>query len=221
MNESVDRAALRDRFARACAAIGAERGVDAGFDRLREAYGEPHRRYHTLAHVEACLAWLDWCWSLAERPHEIVLAIFFHDAVYDPRAHGGENEARSAALAEAVLSGAGGEPGAIARVAAMVRATAGHDAGGDDVDTALLVDIDLAILGASPRAYARFEADVRAEYAAFDDATYAAGRAQVLTALRMRAPLYVTPVLAEQLTARARRNLDAAIAEHAARAAAA
>ena len=34
---------------------------------LIEAYGEPHRRYHTLAHIEHCLAMFDQSKSLARR----------------------------------------------------------------------------------------------------------------------------------------------------------
>ena len=68
-------------------------------------YAEPHRRYHTVAHLEAVAdaLFLD----LAADPVCVELAAFFHDAVYDPRAPRGANESASAALAEADLRSLG------------------------------------------------------------------------------------------------------------------
>src|SRR5215468_11201043 len=76
-------------------------------------------------------------------------AIWFHDAIYDTRRN--DNEEQSAALAAARLAGTTDE-GRVARIAAMIRATAGHtmpafaDAAAER-DCALFLDMDLAILG--------------------------------------------------------------------------
>ena len=82
--------------------------------------------------------------------------------MYDPRA--GDNEERSARLAERVLGSSAGTRTAGGRSAAMVRATAAHVAAADD-DTAVLLDADLAVLGAEPAAYQAYVTGVRAEYA--------------------------------------------------------
>ena len=64
---------------------------------LINAWAEPHRHYHDPRHLGECLAlwvrWRDGC----ERPGEVALALWFHDAVYDPRS--GSNELNSAAWA--------------------------------------------------------------------------------------------------------------------------
>lgn len=64
------------------------------------------------------------------------------------------------------------------RVAARVLATAGHAA--EAPDARLLIDVDLAILGVEPEAYARFEEQIRQEYAWVPDDRFRAGRAEVL-----------------------------------------
>jgi hypothetical protein len=66
---------LRERFFRAARAAGAAEPSDGVFEELVARYREPHRRYHTLAHVDRCLAWLDWFSGSAERPHEVELAL--------------------------------------------------------------------------------------------------------------------------------------------------
>ncbi|MFC7649136.1 HD domain-containing protein [Streptosporangium lutulentum] len=88
-------------------------------------YGEPHRRYHTTAHLEAVLAHVDTLAEHAENPDLVRLAAWFHDAVYDPRR--GDNEERSATLAERVLPELGLPAEAVATVARLVRLTVTHD----------------------------------------------------------------------------------------------
>jgi predicted metal-dependent HD superfamily phosphohydrolase len=110
-------------------------------------YGEAQRHYHTLKHIAVCLGWLATHASFAQRPAEIALALWFHDAVYDPRAS--DNEARSAELARERLGALGVGTEVTERIAAQILATREHLAAGD-ADTQLLLDIDLSILGASP-----------------------------------------------------------------------
>jgi predicted metal-dependent HD superfamily phosphohydrolase len=98
-------------------------------------------------------------------PTAVQLAIWFHDAVYDPRAS--DNETRSADLAVDLLSSIGVPGSVIEKVVRLVRATAHLSSGvpPTDRDTATLLDADLAILGSSPARYQRYAADIRKEYA--------------------------------------------------------
>lgn len=183
-------------------------GDDAWRDRLLASYAEPTRHYHTLRHLAECLALCDDVAHLAERPGEVAIALWFHDAIYLPLAT--DNEARSAAWAGAALAAAGAEPDVVARVAALVMATARHDAP-DDVDTALVIDIDLAILGAAPARFAEYERQIRAEYAAVPPALFGEKRRAVLARFLARPALYTTPALRARFEDQARANLQRAV----------
>jgi len=175
--------------------------------RLRAMYGEPHRRYHTLAHVEALLRWLTQWQSLAREPRLIDAAIWFHDAVYDTRRS--DNEQRSAELARVELAALGWSAPDVERVAALVLATQHHQADAGDTDAWLFLDLDLSVLGQSPVHYAAYAAAIRAEYGWVDEARYREGRSAVLRSFLDRAAIYRTPELHAAWEAAARVNLAA------------
>lgn len=175
---------------------------------LRARYAEPHRRYHTVEHLEEALAVVaDLGGSEA-----VELAVWFHDAIHDPASSPGESEARSAALAVERLTALGADPVLVAEVERLVLLTAGHEVAAGDADGAVLADADLAILGAPPERYARYAADVRAEYAHVPDDAWRTGRAAVLEGFLGRPRLYRTEAAHRRWDAAARRNLAAELA---------
>lgn len=177
------------------------------FDELAEAYSESHRYYHTAEHIAECLCWLDQHRDFAERPAEVEVAVWFHDAIYDPSRD--DNEARSAELQRRAALRAGIASATAERIARLIRATEPQDAVGGDA--ALFADIDLSILGASPARYDRYEADVRREYRVYTDEQYAAGRISVLRGFLERMAIYRTVPFAARLERQARDNLVRAI----------
>lgn len=202
-------AELRRRFVDALALAGGMGFGGAVFDELVARYGEVHRHYHTLDHVEACLAWLDVHAGLADRPAEVALALWFHDAIYDPRAQ--DNERRSAELARERLRALGVHPDATERIGAQIIGTQDHDV--DHGDCRLVVDIDLTILGTSPVVFDDFEQRIRREYAHVPDAVFQRGRRHVLERFLERPTIYRVPELREQLEAATRANLRRRVAE--------
>ncbi|MEQ1657984.1 MAG: N-methyl-D-aspartate receptor NMDAR2C subunit [Hylemonella sp.] len=173
-------------------------------DRLLAAWAEPQRRYHTLQHLGECLALFDGHRQLAEQPAEVELALWFHDAVYDVR--GKDNEARSAAWAQADLKAAGVGAPAIARITGHIMATC-HAALPVGADQQLLVDIDLSILGAPRPRFLEYEEQVRAEYAWVPGFLFRRKRREILKEFLARQPIYNTPSIREELESRARENL--------------
>lgn len=128
---------------------------------LRRHYSEASRSFHTLHHVMECLEALDRVRDQAECRQELELAIWFHDALYDVRR--ADNELRSAEWARSVLEAAGAAAGRVERVYGLILATAPHAEPLSD-DERLMIDIDLAILGARPTRYEEYERQLRQEH---------------------------------------------------------
>jgi len=190
--------------------LGARETSGGLMNQLVAAYSEPQRRYHTLQHLRECLAHFEAAASLARRPAEVELALWFHDAVYDPQRN--DNEEHSAAWARASVLAAGCAEAHAERVAALVMATKSHRVPADDPDAALLLDIDLAILAASPARFDEYERQIRAEYVHVPETDFRARRAEILSGFLARERIYLTPVFHDALEARARQNLTRAVA---------
>ncbi len=174
------------------------------FEQLVSAYQESQRHYHTLQHLAECLAHFEQARHLAQQPGEVAIALWFHDAIYDVR--GKDNERRSADWAVRTLAASQAGQATLDRVERLIMATR-HDATPDEPDEQLLVDIDLAILGAAPERFAEYDAQVRAEYAWVPGFVYRMKRRSVLKAFLTRPRLYGTDHFRARHEAQARRNL--------------
>lgn len=176
---------------------------------LLDAYAEPQRYYHTLTHLAECLGWFEQLRDHAQAPAEVAMALWFHDAIYDVKAS--DNEARSADWAQSVLQQAGVGAAQREHINALILATC-HASVPQTPDQALLVDIDLAILGASPARFASYETQVRAEYAWVPEEIFRHKRGELLQTFLARPRLYISDVMHDQLEAPARRNLAQSLA---------
>lgn len=180
---------------------------------LEARYREPHRHYHTLEHLDACLRHFVSARTLAEHPHEIVLALWFHDAVYAIRAP--DNERLSADWAREALTTAGVDAEVAGRVHALVMVTR-HDVAPATVDQQLLLDADLSILGARAAVFDAYEQQVFAEYAAVPRDAFRANRRRILQGFLDRPRIYHTAQFHDRLEAQARANLARSIRQLAA-----
>jgi predicted metal-dependent HD superfamily phosphohydrolase len=183
-------------------------------DRLLARHREKHRRYHTAAHVAWVIRHVDELASVEPIDHldEVVAAAFYHDAVYEPTYPA--NERASARLARRDLTSIGWDADAIERVASMIEATE-HvtiESGGVTGDTAVLLDADLAVLGADPAGYSTYVTGVRAEYRHVTDDEWRTGRAEVLEGFLERPTIYSTPTAHDRWETRARANLTSELA---------
>lgn len=172
---------------------------------LSGAYQKKGRHYHNLEHLAYIFDHLDASGIAPEDPDCLAAAIFYHDVVYAINRK--DNETKSANRASAVLSRFGWSEERIERCHRHIRATAKHR-WAEDPDTALLVDLDLAILGDTPAKYSAYAAQVRKEYWMYPDFLYRRGRQQVLQHFLAREQLYKTEYFKEKCTAAARRNMQ-------------
>ncbi len=165
-------------------------GAEALRDELLAAYADPSRGHHGTRHLAEVLARLDEL-AAAGTSYDrtpVLLAAWFHDAVYD-----GERDAeeRSATWAEDALP-THTDPATVAEVARLVRLTERHRPEPADANGCALSDADLSILAAPRERYDEYVAAVRSEYAHLTDDVFAAGRAEVLRALTAAPELFRT-----------------------------
>lgn len=174
--------------------------------RLIIAYAEPQRAYHTLQHLEECLLVLDDAkeTGLIAKPDLIEMALWFHDAVYDPQ--GSENEELSARMALEAL----GDHPAAQEVARLILLTKSHQPGAGP-DDAWIIDIDLAIFAQPMERVLEYERQIRAEYAWVPEVVYVEKREEILSGFLQCPQIYLTAWVRERLEAEARENLKALI----------
>lgn len=181
-------------------------------DRLIAAYDDPGRGYHNTLHLAEVFERIEIL--LAADPDSgidrdaVLLAAWFHDAVYDTGVDtSGDNEERSAVLAERELSSTHAAPPLVDEVARLVRLTATHRPTADDGAGKVLCDADLGILAEDDARYREYARGVREEYADVPVDVFRAGRADILSKLLDAPTLFQTSFAIQHWEERARRNL--------------
>ena len=169
---------------------------------LTRRYCEPHRVFHTLRHVADMLMNGRDLGLTGEQ----VLAIWYHDAIYDVQSR--TNEVDSAALASEQLFSAGYPVASLRTVERIVLDTITHEASIEEAG--IVMDLDLAALGGPWEGFCANTALIRAEHAHLDDASFQLEQAQMFHELLERPRIFHTD-WGERLEAQARSNLARAI----------
>jgi predicted metal-dependent HD superfamily phosphohydrolase len=156
-------------------------------DEIVRRYREPTRYYHNADHLLAVVR--EVCDSTKEAA--VIWAAFFHDGIYDSRAK--DNEARSADYAREVLESQGVPDALREETARLILLTRMHKVARDDFAGQVLIDADLAILGADWAVYEGYAHAIRREYAWVPGSEYRVGRKAVLERFLGRRMLYHLP----------------------------
>jgi predicted metal-dependent HD superfamily phosphohydrolase len=178
--------------------------ADRVFVGVVQAYSGSGRFYHTLDHVLAVLATVGGLARHARHLNAVQLAAWLHDVIYDSRAS--DNEERSAQYAKRMCKELAIPAGPL--VTSLIRKTKRHDAGAD-ADAQVLLDADLAVLGASEPVFLDYAEKIRQEYAWVPECDYRQGRRRVLESFMARPRIYR---FLTELEEPARRNMAAEIA---------
>ncbi|GAX26283.1 hypothetical protein FisN_16Lh114 [Fistulifera solaris] len=178
------------------------------FDRLWKLQADdPARHYHTAVHVQEMLLYFH---SLrpqfllsAEQQRAVILAIFFHDAIYDATSN--TNEEDSVKLFQSFETNG--------LVDNMILATKSHHSGdlSDTSAVAFFLDLDLSVLGKTEEAYQQYAILIRKEYSHVPQETYCQKRADILETFLQQQNIYKTSLFREMFEERARSNLAAEI----------
>ncbi len=166
-------------------------------------YSESQRYYHTTQHIVECLDYFYFVKNKLDDPIAVELAIWFHDAIYDPKSS--DNELQSALLMQKSCETYIDE-NTIKKVFQWILATQKHEAS-QEKDLNYLLDIDLAILGSNPTRFAEYEQQIQQEYAWVNAEIYKIKRAEVLGYFYQMQPIYQTTFFNKLLEQQAKVNL--------------
>ncbi len=185
--------------------------IDDAWQTLVHRYGEPHRHYHTLMHIESMTRYFDDIKAQLNAPNSVQFAIFYHDIIYDPTCN--DNEVNSAMVFTQTF-GSYLSQTTLSRVRALTMATYKHELiDPHDTDMGYFLDMDLSILGASPQVYQDYAKAIRQEYHHVSDIDYQQGRKAVLERFLQRPRLYFSEFFYTKFEQQARANLSQEIAE--------
>lgn len=197
---------------------------------LTTLYTQPHRHYHNLNHIHACLGELEQAEQdnalYLVHPDDVVikpltLAIWYHDAVYNPFSK--ENEHNSRMVFEDfnfhkrkdhVFST--NDYGLV--VCDAIEFTARHhldqeikpswsNSNTDEYVIKYMLDIDLAGFGKDYNNCREVADQIRQEYAHVSDKVFYTNRLNFFTALNKRKSIYYTKYFSNKYEKMARRNI--------------
>jgi len=178
------------------------------FSHLTKRYEEKHRAYHNLEHVKDCLFQLDNYAGLVKEKHLIEMAIWFHDIIYNP--YRKDNELKSAEAASHFLSGQNTDAQDIQKVYDLILSTLHVEEPKNDSE-ALIMDIDITILGSEESRYESYCVKIRKEYRWIPGMIYRRKRKEILQRFLKRERLYFTDYFYSMLEEKARLNISAEI----------
>jgi predicted metal-dependent HD superfamily phosphohydrolase len=173
------------------------------WDMIRRHYGEPHRFYHTLNHLNQCLNELDAAKDLIEEIDATEMSIWFHDIIYQYGAK--DNESLSAHTFRD-LAGPHMEASFVDRVCEFIIATK-HTGSAQDLGEAFMVDIDLSGFGLPWEGYLADSNALRQEAPNVSDEQYYGGKLRFLDGLLSWKKLFQTDYFNDRLEAVARTNI--------------
>lgn len=176
------------------------------YGRLIECYEEVHRHYHTLAHIRHCLYEFDRAAAFMDDPDAVEIALWFHDAIYEPGAK--DNEQRSAELFQKYAEASGCADSAFQRRIYNLIVVTTHREQPGRKDEQFIVDIDLSSFGLP---WDEFEQDgrrIRAECADMNDDAYYPSHVKFLQMLQERPTFFFTDFFQNRYERTARENIE-------------
>ncbi|MBI4175643.1 MAG: N-methyl-D-aspartate receptor NMDAR2C subunit [Candidatus Aenigmarchaeota archaeon] len=189
--------------------IGAKGDPQKAYYMLEGLYSVQQRAYHNLSHIGRCLDEYHPARHLPEHPDEVEMALWFHDAFYDTMA--ADNETRSAQLAYRISRDIGLPDLFAGNVHDLILETR-HIVTPFDIDSQVLADVDLSILGTPEVEFDEYENNIRKEYRWVPDWQFRAGRAKILGDFLARPSIYSTEFFREKYEGQARRNIERSLA---------
>ena len=202
----MNQARFESLWSRCCPA---ESSAESLFNGIRASYAEPHRRYHTGAHIEHCLRQLDLGRDeMGADADAIEMALWFHDVEYDPG--DANNELKSAERFKRIAVGKL-NPDLIEQIYRLILSTI-HNGPPQAVDEQYVVDIDLSGFGLPWPEFVKDSINVRNEFPSLTDCEFAKNNGGFLKRLLGRPSVYSSEFFKKRYEHQARENMEKQIA---------
>ena len=192
--------------------------LSLGYKNPREAfadllchYQKPHGTYHNWNHILESVAEMQTLYGnkIWLKKPEVMFAILYHDVIYDPQKK--DNEEQSKKFAEGILKMTTATKRFIKKVGKLIMATR-HTEKPKDQDEALIMDIDVSILGKLWKRFSEYEQQIRKEYEFVAWQDFVSGRTAILEMFLSRERIYSTEHFYQKYEIQARRNIKRSIA---------
>ncbi|XP_015608136.1 uncharacterized protein LOC107273958 [Cephus cinctus] len=188
---------------------------DSWFERLKEMYSEEKRTYHNLDSLCEKLSHYYEIKDNLKNPKALLLALFFQNFEYDPKALDGEDKNLEHFNTFAEEAGISNDSELHSETCALLKAAATHSTeahkvggafGGEDAH--YLLDLDMAVLGAEPERYAEYRERIRGEYSFLSEPMYTALRLKVLQNFVQIPNIFATKEFRDKFEEQARQNIQ-------------
>ena len=182
------------------------------FPEIVAKYSEMGRYYHTLIHLQEMFEYYQRYRYLLQDPATVLLAIFYHDIIYDPKSL--SNEEDSAHLFNLRVKEAMEKTSPSPQLACrrekifnyIIETKAHNVLNHEDYDLKLFIDFDMAILGSDR--YLQYSQDIRREYNHVDFHDYCSKRSAFLKSFLENTPnIYASNEFKSEIEIKARENV--------------
>lgn len=150
-------------------------------DEIFQRWSEPHRKYHTLSHLEDLVGQINRSVELTEKERDMLtLSAIFHDIIYDPRCHDNEEESAKLFISHSPLDMDTEE------IATIIRDTKHHKP--STRLSAIFSNMDMSIVRQPYEKLVEWEDGIRYEYRHLLGVIYRFGRTRFLTQMMKKYP---------------------------------
>ena len=172
-------------------------------------FREDQRHYHTFEHLYELLLLAHEHKHLITNYPVILLAIFFHDIVYNPQSPFNEEDSNDVFLQFVGECNTQQVSSLSNQVFAIIQMTKSHKLPTEaNFDMQFFSDIDMAVLGSNSARYAKYAAQIRLEYNFVEFNTFCSKRADFLSScLSSAQPLFATELFQRERGQQARDNI--------------
>ncbi|MEP0266388.1 hypothetical protein [Dokdonia sp.] len=176
----------------------------ACFNEVEKRYTQEDRYYHTLIHIKDLFDHIKRA-SVSKLEKQLLAHVaLFHDVIYNSRTT--DNEFQSAEFATPWLKQLGLEKTHQEIIYKIILATSNHIS--SNPLTQLFLDMDLSILGASPKKYKEYSDVIRKEHLQIPLLLYKQGRKRFLKQMLQRTHIFQTRAYQTSYDVQARINIQ-------------